>query len=195
MIFFLCWLLINVISWLDCTASICNNYPCGQTMRFNVVPVRCTQFMQQPFHECTTQKPLNTNSPYRIDIGSGWLKSAWIRSVFGANKKQHAFLCSNALCALQRYSNRGTISIRRRWMQCTRTKNTIYSHIEHHSISSFINKSSAILNAKAIDFDTPAWIVCCVRVLVRSAHTVQMESFERGILEQTNTRLARFLCT
>lgn len=76
--FFLCMILINVISWLDCIAPISNNYPCGQTMHFNVHTIHATAFW------CTLHipKPLNTSSPYRFGIMKGpfkeWVKYAWI---------------------------------------------------------------------------------------------------------------------
>lgn len=54
----------------------------------------------------------------------------------------------------------------------------IYSHIEHHSISSFINKSSAILNVKAIDSRVNCLCALC-SMCVLDEYSVRIEYSER----------------
>lgn len=77
--------LINVISWLDCSASICNNYHPWPNNAF------ATQFTQ-----LTHPKPLHT-IPLRLQVDEV-RQSEWVRfGLLGANKKQYAFLCTWAL--------------------------------------------------------------------------------------------------
>lgn len=64
-------ILINVISWLDCIASICNNYPCGQTMHFNVHTIYATAFL---VHSNTIECPFTTSNRYKKNIISA---AAW----------------------------------------------------------------------------------------------------------------------
>lgn len=109
--------LINVISWLDCSASICNNYPW---------PNNATQYAVRSLSARFGHLLHSTHSTLR------WREKERGRdrkriSLLGANKKQYAFLCTG-LCM-----HRGTTF----WYS-----RIPYSHIEHHSISNFINKSS-----------------------------------------------------
>lgn len=120
--------LINVISWLDCSASICNNYPW---------PNNATQYaalshvLQHLAFRIYNWDRVCVRACVCVYVFEHW--TFWVgRSVRCKYKKQYAFLCMGRMHC---------IGLHVSWDHFWYTQ-IPYSHIEHHSISSFINKSS-----------------------------------------------------